>query len=58
MKLSQGHTAVGKIRSIEKSYDLIGNRTRDIAACSIINEAPLEEMIASPFMASTPDGDE
>jgi hypothetical protein len=30
----QGHTAAGRIRSIEKSSDLIGNQTRDLQACS------------------------
>jgi hypothetical protein len=32
----QGHSAAGKIRSIEKSNDLIGNRNRDLPACSIV----------------------
>jgi hypothetical protein len=32
----QGHSAAGWIRSTEKSNDLIGNRTRDIPACSIV----------------------
>jgi hypothetical protein len=38
LKLSrpQGHNAAGKIRSIENSNDLIGNRTRDLLACSIV----------------------
>jgi hypothetical protein len=31
----QGHSAAGRIRSIEKSND-IGNRTRDLPACSIV----------------------
>jgi hypothetical protein len=31
----QGHCAAGRIRSIEKSND-IGNRTRDLPACSIV----------------------
>jgi hypothetical protein len=30
----QGHSAAGSIRQIEKSGDLIGNRIRDIPACS------------------------
>jgi hypothetical protein len=30
----QAHSAVGSIRSIEKSNDLIGNRTRQLPACS------------------------
>jgi hypothetical protein len=29
-------SAAGRIRSIEKSSDLIGNRTRDLPACSIV----------------------
>jgi hypothetical protein len=32
----QGHSAAGRIRSIEKSNDLIGNQTRDLPACSIV----------------------
>jgi hypothetical protein len=32
----QGHSVAGRIRSIEKSNDLIGNRTRDLLACSIV----------------------
>jgi hypothetical protein len=32
----QGHSAVGRIRSIEKSNDLIGNQTRDLPACSVL----------------------
>jgi hypothetical protein len=32
----QGHNAAGRIRSIKKSDDLIGNRTRDLPACSIV----------------------
>jgi hypothetical protein len=32
----QGHSAAGRIRSIEKSNDLIGNQTHDLPACSIV----------------------
>jgi hypothetical protein len=32
----QGHSAVGRIRSIERSNDLIGIRTRDLPACSVV----------------------
>jgi hypothetical protein len=32
----QGHSAAGKIRVIEKSDDLIGNRTPDLPACSVV----------------------
>jgi hypothetical protein len=31
-----GHTATGRIRSIEKSNDLMGNRTRYLPAYSIV----------------------
>jgi hypothetical protein len=35
-----GHSAAGKIRSIEKkkSNDLIGNRTRGLPACNIVSQ--------------------
>jgi hypothetical protein len=33
----QCHSAAGRIKSIEKSNDLIGNRTRDITACSRVS---------------------
>jgi hypothetical protein len=33
---SQDHSSAGMIRSIEKSNDLIGNRTRDLLSCSIV----------------------
>jgi hypothetical protein len=36
MRSSQGHSVVGRIRSLEKFNDLIGNRTRDLPACSIM----------------------
>jgi hypothetical protein len=32
----QGRSAAGMIRSIEKSNDLIGSRTRDLPASSIV----------------------
>jgi hypothetical protein len=31
-----GHSAAGRIRSIEKSSDLIGDRTRDLPACRVV----------------------
>jgi hypothetical protein len=34
----QGHSKAGRIRSIEKSNDLIGDRTRDLPACSIVSQ--------------------
>jgi hypothetical protein len=36
----QGHSAAGRIRSIEKSNDLIGIRTRDFPDCSIVPQPP------------------
>jgi hypothetical protein len=36
LRRPQGHSADGRIRSIEKFNDLIGSRTRDITACSIV----------------------
>jgi hypothetical protein len=32
----QGHRAAGRIKSIEKSSDLIGSRTRDLPACIVV----------------------
>jgi hypothetical protein len=34
----QGYSAAGSIRSIEKSNYLIGNRTQDLPACTIVSE--------------------
>jgi hypothetical protein len=34
----QGHSVAGRIRSIEKSNDLFGNRTRYLPACSIMHQ--------------------
>jgi hypothetical protein len=34
----QDYSAAGRIRSIKKSNDLIGNRTRDVPACSVVPE--------------------
>jgi hypothetical protein len=36
----QGHSAAGIIMPIEKSSDLIGNRTRHLPACSIVPQPP------------------
>jgi hypothetical protein len=33
---SQGHSAAGRIMSIEKSNNIIRNRTRDLQACSVV----------------------
>jgi hypothetical protein len=34
----QGHSAAGRMRSIEKKSNEIGNRTRDLPACSIVTQ--------------------
>ena len=34
----QGHSAAGKIKSIENSHDTIGNRTRDLPDCSAVTQ--------------------
>jgi hypothetical protein len=46
----QGHGAAGKIRSMKKSIDTIGNRTREFPACSAVPQptvpprAPLHQV--------------
>jgi hypothetical protein len=39
LRRPQGHDASGRIRSIEESND-VGNRTRDLPACSIVPQPP------------------
>jgi hypothetical protein len=36
LRRPQGHSAAGRIRSVEKSNDLIVNRNRDLPACRIV----------------------
>jgi hypothetical protein len=48
MSRPQGHGAAGRIRSIEKPNDLIGNLTRDLPACSIVPQ-PTMLLRASPL---------
>jgi hypothetical protein len=51
----QGHSAAGSIRSIEKSNDLIGIRTDELPACSIVSQstslprAPLPKLLTKIF---------
>jgi hypothetical protein len=47
----QNHSAAGRIRSIEKSNDLIWSRTRDLPACSIVPQ-PIRYRVP-PFLFST-----
>jgi hypothetical protein len=37
----QGHSAARRIMSMENSYDTIGNRTRDLSACSSLPQPAL-----------------
>jgi hypothetical protein len=46
----QGHSAAGKIRSIEKSNDLIGIRTCDLPACSIVPQSTTLPRAAKIFL--------
>jgi hypothetical protein len=53
--LLRGHSVAGRIRSIEESSDLIGNRTHELPACSIVPEpttlphAPTVLSVEDPF---------
>jgi hypothetical protein len=38
LSLSQGLSAAGRIRSIDKSNDLIANRTCDLPACGLMSQ--------------------
>ena len=35
---AQGHSVVGRITPMKKSNDTIGNRTRDLPACSAVHQ--------------------
>jgi hypothetical protein len=47
----QGHSAAGRMKPIEKSNNLIGNRNRDLPACSVVPQpttlprAPLQNRL-------------
>jgi hypothetical protein len=49
---SQGHSTAGRIRSVEKSNDPIGNRSRDIPACSEVPQSTtlLRVLISHVFL--------
>jgi hypothetical protein len=40
---TSGHSVVGRIKSIEESNYLIGNRTRDLAACSEVPQPTTQQ---------------
>jgi hypothetical protein len=46
---SQDHSAAGRISSIAKSIDKIGNLTRDLPACSIVRFSEIETNSNSHF---------
>jgi hypothetical protein len=49
-KSTEGHSAAGRIRSIDKRLsDLIGNRNRDLPACSIVHQ-PTTSLSAPAFV--------
>jgi hypothetical protein len=48
----QGHSAAGKIRSIEKCNGLIGNATRDLPACSVVPQPTT--LPGAPVLQSLP----
>jgi hypothetical protein len=45
----RGHSAAGRIRSVEKSNGLFGNRTRDLPSCSIMTQPTM--LSRAPFEA-------
>jgi hypothetical protein len=45
----QGHSAAGRIKSTKNSNDAIGNRTRDLPACSAVPQST-----APPHMYTVP----
>jgi hypothetical protein len=47
----QGHSAAGRIRSIEKSMDVIRNQARDHPACDILPE--LTTLLHAPLTTHT-----
>jgi hypothetical protein len=49
----EGHSAAGRIRSTEKSNDLIGNRTRDLPACSLVPPPPKIQVFTYIVLAIT-----
>jgi hypothetical protein len=51
---TQDHSAAGRIRSIEKSGELIGNGTRDLPACSIVPQAISLPRAHVPVMTYSP----
>jgi hypothetical protein len=49
----QGHSAAGRIRSIEKSSDLIGNWTHNLLACNIMPQQTMLLPLAPDFIPNT-----
>jgi hypothetical protein len=51
---SHGHDAAGRIRSLEKSIDVIGSWTRDIPACSIVPQPSTLPHVPSRYATASP----
>jgi hypothetical protein len=47
---TQGYSAAGRIRSIEKSYDLIKNQTRDLPDRSIVPQPTMLLFVSLKFL--------
>jgi hypothetical protein len=47
----QGHSAAGRIMSLKKSSDTIGNRTRDLPVCSAAPQPMAPPCAPTPFSA-------
>jgi hypothetical protein len=50
--VTPGHSAAGRIRSIEESSNLIGNRTRDLPACSVVPQPTTAKSVTYVRLAS------
>jgi hypothetical protein len=50
MSLPQGHSAAVRIRSTEKSSDLIRNQTRNLPACSVVSQSTIVPHALHPLV--------
>jgi hypothetical protein len=57
LSLTQGHSAAETVRSLEKSNDLIWNRTPDLPACSIVRQLTTLRMPHAGFFDREDGGD-
>jgi hypothetical protein len=54
----QGHSAAGRIMSMKNSNDTIGNRTRDLSACSLSHGTAQNTQIPNSHVVTTGIGNE